>query len=129
MKCSCGVPDTDAQPCVHLLCAASKNGIPDTSLFNHDYCTVARWLQQYPQEEEFPVVTFPGLREYVKQHGYTDPADAKLRLPLMGPPPKGRPPKNTRIMGAVERAQKKSVVCSICQTRGHNARGCPKRRA
>eukprot|EP01138_Halocafeteria_seosinensis_P009891 gb/GECG01010103.1/.p1 GENE.gb/GECG01010103.1/~~gb/GECG01010103.1/.p1 ORF type:complete len:110 (+),score=7.03 gb/GECG01010103.1/:1-330(+) len=76
---------------------------------------VARSLQQYPQEEEFPVVTFPGLRDYVKPHGHSDPADAKLRLPLNGPSPKDRPPKNIRIMGAIDRTQKKSVVCSICK--------------
>jgi hypothetical protein len=127
--CSCGVPGTDGQPCVHVLCAASQHNVPDVSLFAHDYLTTSRWLQQYPEEENLDVVTFPGLREYVKKHGYTSPDDGNLQVPLMGPPPKGRPAKRTRIQGASEKAKKKTKCCRLCKRMGHNIRACPKRRA
>ena len=133
MTCSCGIPATDAQPCVHVLCAANQYNVPEVSLFTQHYCTINHWRERYPDEENMDIVTFPRLREYIKKHGYTSPEDANLQVPLMGPPSKGRPAKRTRIMGASERARKKSTqktkCCYICQRMGHNARTCPKRRA
>lgn len=73
--------------------------------------------------------TFPGLRLYVKKHGYTSSDDGNLQVPLMGPPPKGRPAKRARIQGPSEKAKKKTKCCRLCKRMGHNIRSCPKRRA
>lgn len=127
MTCSCELPKIEGRPCVHVLCAASKNDLPDLSLFAHDYYTVERWNSQYPQEAKFDVVTLGALKEYVKHHGYTDSNDGKLQLPLMGPPKRGRPRDSTRICSSQEIVEKKTFSCSICKKRGHTAKSCSKR--
>eukprot|EP01138_Halocafeteria_seosinensis_P009130 gb/GECG01009331.1/.p1 GENE.gb/GECG01009331.1/~~gb/GECG01009331.1/.p1 ORF type:complete len:158 (+),score=11.50 gb/GECG01009331.1/:1-474(+) len=105
--CTCGVPTVDGEPCVHVYAAAKRKGFSDTDVFPHDYFTVQRWLQQFPPDGNFAVVTSNDLKMKVKRDGLLNEGDHKLSLPVTSPPPKGRSRKHRRILC--------SMVIALCR--------------
>ena len=123
--CTCGVPSIDGEPCVHVYAAAKRRGLSDAETFPHDYFTVERWLQQFPSDGNFGVVTTNDLKMRVKEEGLLNEGDHNLALPITSPPPKGRPRKQRRMLSSMERHRNgKRRRCSKCGGMNHNKRTC-----
>jgi hypothetical protein len=116
LTCDCGKVAITGRPCPHLVCHASKFGLP-LYKFMDVKDTTAGWKKQYPAGLSFEV---PSEAQVVAH----DKFPTAIKLPPVLRRGKGRPKLEKRKKGHYERGGKKrEVTCGECGRKGHTRKG------